>query len=89
VLAAGPNGNITIYEDKLAVREIQGHDVDGVGKPCNCLTLHSDGESVLSGGADGKVRTARSIASLIPPYNPQYEERVWYKRRRGRSSSGR
>ena len=51
VVAGGPNGNITIYEDKLAVYEIP----DAHASKCKAFCMAHDGVSLLSAGGDGKV----------------------------------
>ena len=53
VLAGGPNGNITIYEDKLATMEI----ADAHASLCKAFCMRNDGNSVMSAGGDGMVIT--------------------------------
>ena len=53
VVAGGPNGNITIYEDKLAIAEI----TDAHASMCRAFCMRNDGSSIMSAGGDGMVIT--------------------------------
>ena len=62
VLAAGPNGAITVYDDKLAVQEIPAHTAS-----CNCLRPHPDGTSVLSVRDESRRERLRRMSETCLP----------------------
>ena len=76
VVAGGPNGNITIYEDKLAVAEI----TDAHASWCRAFCMRNDGNSILSAGGDGKVITwtinaeGNNVLEKAPKQSPPLKE---------------